>query len=462
MSPTIEVSPSGAATDTASSPTSTRTSPPTSTQTSLPTSLPASARTSARTSAPTSAPTSAVQAGDAVAVEALLSAGADPDACDEHGTPLLCLAIEAYADEVVRLLVTHGADPDRCGPDGVRPLRKAVDSGSPAVVGATLHNTAEWHRHREAELLEARSLARHWYETGVEAELRRRTGAQGAVARTHVQDDEYTAVDEFSLGGATVRDGHAAILTDLEKALGLRTPFEELLDRALTHPDQQHTTWAASTLLLSHRRDQETWDAAAALSADPDPVHRLFGAEVLRLTHLFDESEEDRFAAPTLELFLNRSAREQDATVLTELLTGLAEHADPRGDERLLSHAGHPDPRVRHAVAFGFDRWTPAFSATVRKALVDLMADPDAEVRQGACRTVADSRDRAPELADAMAALLDDASRAVRVSAVQGLARHDDERCVEGARRLPPAPPGTSYEYELDEVWRYERRRDGR
>jgi hypothetical protein len=405
---------------------------------------------------------SAVRAGDVDAVGALLSAGADPDVCDEHGTPVLCLAIEAYAEEVVRLLATHGADPGRCGPDGVPPLRKAVDSGSPAVVEAVLHDTAEWRRRREAELLEARSLARHWCEAGIEAELRRRTGAQGVVARTHVQDDEYTRVDEFSLGGATVRDGHAAILTDLEKALGLRTSFEELLDRALTRPDQRHAVWTASTLLLSRRRDRETWDAAAVLRSDPDPVHRLFGAEVLRLTHLFDESEEDRFAAPALELFLDWSTEETDDAVLTELLTGLADHADPRGDEALLPHAAHPDPRVRRAVATGFSRWSPDFSATVRKALVDLMADPDAEVRQGACRTVADGRDRALGLAAAMAALLDDASRPVRVVAIHGLARHDDERCLEGARRLPPAPPGTPYEYDLDEVWRYERRRDGR
>ncbi|MFD0338249.1 ankyrin repeat domain-containing protein [Streptomyces sp. NPDC127117] len=405
---------------------------------------------------------SAVRAGDADALAAQLSAGADPDVRDEHGTPALCLAIEAYADEVVRLLVTYGADPDRCGPDGVPPLRKAVDSGSPAVVGAVLHDAAEWRRHREAELLAARSLARHWYEAGAETELRRRTGAQGAVVRTRVQDDEYTGVDAFSLGGATVRDGHAAILTDLEKALGLHTSFEELLDRALTRPDQEHAAWTASTLLLSHRRDRQTWDAAALLLIDPDPVHRLFGAEVLRLTHLFDEGEEDRFAAPALELFLDRSAEETDDAVLTELLTGLADHADPHGDEALLTHAAHPDPRVRHAVASGFGRLSPAFSATVRKALLDLMSDPDAGVRQGACRRVADGRDRAPELAEAMAALLDDTSRPVRVAAVHGLARHDDERCVEGARRLPPAPPGTSYEYDLDEVWRYERRRDGR
>ncbi|MFD8824497.1 ankyrin repeat domain-containing protein [Streptomyces sp. NPDC059605] len=401
----------------------------------------------------------AVRAGDAGAVEDLLRAGADPDACDGNGTPALCLAIEAYDAAVARLLAEHGADPVRTGPDGTSPLRRAVDSGSPAMAGAVLHDTGRL-RHHEAELLEARDLAGHWYGTGVEAELRRRTGARGAVTRVRVEDDEYDEADEYALGGATARDGHAAILTHLEATLGIRTPFGELLERAMAHPDQQHAVWASSTLLLSHRRDRETWDAAVALCTGPDPVHRLFGAEVLRLTHLFDESDEDRFAGPVLELFLDRSARERDAAVLAEVLTGLAEHTDPRGDVALLPHAGHPDRRVRHAVAFGFDRGVPAFAPAVRKTLLDLMADPDADVRQGACRTVAGGRDRTPELADAMAALLDDGSRPVRVAAVHGLARHDDGRCLEGAHRLPPAPPGTPYEYDLDEVRRYELRRD--
>ncbi|WP_381561014.1 HEAT repeat domain-containing protein [Streptomyces eurythermus] len=94
--------------------------------------------------------------------------------------------------------------------------------------------------------------------------------------------------------------------------------------------------------------------------------------------------------------------------------------------------------------------------------MLGLMTDPDAEVRQRACRTVADGRSRDPALADGMAELLDDPIRQVRVVAVYGLARHDDERCVEGARRLPPAPPGAPYEYDLDAVWRYKLRRDDR
>ncbi|MFD3654616.1 HEAT repeat domain-containing protein [Streptomyces sp. NPDC058620] len=113
-------------------------------------------------------------------------------------------------------------------------------------------------------------------------------------------------------------------------------------------------------------------------------------------------------------------------------------------------------------MATGLSSWPPDFSEGVRKSLLVLMTDPDAQVRQSACRTVAEGKDRDPVFADAMAVLLDDADRRVRVIAMHGLARHDDERCVEGERRLPPAPPGTPHEYDLDEVWRYERRRDGR
>ncbi|MFE5770603.1 hypothetical protein ACFQ7O_19815 [Streptomyces sp. NPDC056485] len=91
------------------------------------------------------------------------------------------------------------------------------------------------------------------------------------------------------------------------------------------------------------------------------------------------------------------------------------------------------------------------------------MADPDAVVRKAACHTVAGGRDHDPVFAEAMAALLDDTDRMVRLSAVYGLALHDDERCVEAARLLGPAQRGSEEEEGyLDAVWRYEWRRDGR
>ncbi|MGA5194113.1 HEAT repeat domain-containing protein [Streptomyces exfoliatus] len=152
------------------------------------------------------------------------------------------------------------------------------------------------------------------------------------------------------------------------------------------------------------------------------------------------------------------------ARTATVLLVALGEHADPRADAALVSHAGHPDARLRWTVARGLSSWSepPAVSDDVREALLVLMTDTDAVVRQSACRTGAEIRDRDLVFADAMAASLDDADCRVQLVAVYGLALHDDERCLNGAGRLPPAPPGTPHEHELDAVWRYERRRDGR
>ncbi|MEV4943252.1 hypothetical protein [Streptomyces zaomyceticus] len=400
----------------------------------------------------------AVRAGDTALVRSLL--------LEDEGSGMLdsafCLAVGTYSGAIAQLLLDHGADPNRCEPETLLPLREAVDSGSPALVEALLDGRIR-NTYSRSELLDVRDLARHWHDRGVEAELRRLTGSPGALARTRVQDDEYYSVDEYVLGGRTVRDGHAAILTRLEELLGIRTSFEELMTRAMNH-DSDHAAWGSATILLAGRRDRGVWAAAAALRTHPEPSHRLFGAEVLRLTHLLDDSDEDAFAGPALDLFTDWSTEEEDLTVLTEVLVALGEHAVPRADAALLAYACHSDAGVRRAVAQGLTSWSepPGFPGDVREALLVLMTDVDAVVRRSACLTVAGGRDRDVVFADAMAALLDDADRRVRLVAVYGLALHDDERCVEGARRLPPAPPGTSYEHELDAVWRYERRCGGR
>lgn len=401
---------------------------------------------------------SAVRAGDTALVKSLLRRYVDPDMLDAA----FCLAVRTHSGAIAQRLLDHGADPGQCGPDELPPLREAVDSGSPALVEVLLDERVRG-RYGESELLEMRDLARRRHETGVEAELRRLTGSRDALVRTRVQDDDYHSVDAYSLGGMTVRDGHAAILTRLEELLGIRTSFEELMARALGHA-QDHSDWGDVTILLANRRDQETWTAAAALRTHPEPSHRLFGAEVLRLTHLFDNSDEDAFAGPALDFFTDWSTGEEDLAVLTEVLVALGEHTDPRALAALVPYAGHRDPGVRCAVARGVGTWpeAPAFPDDVREALLVLMTDVDTVVRRAACLTVAEGGDRGPVFTDAMAALLDDADRRVQVTAVYGLALHHDERCVEAARRLPPAPPGTPHEDELDAVWRYEWRRDGR
>jgi hypothetical protein len=404
---------------------------------------------------------SAVEAGDTDLVRILLH---------EHShsgylNAAFCLAVRMHAGRIAQLLLQHGADSGQSRPDDLIPLSEAVDSGSPALFEALLDHKIRG-RYPESELLEARDLARRWHETGVEAELRRRTGSRDAVSRKRVQDGEYDSVVEFALGGTTVRDGHGAILTYVEELLGIRASFEELMDRALAQVDQQdHATWSSASLQLGGRREEATWTAAAALRTSRDPSRRLFGAEVLRLIHLFDDSDEDAFAGPALDLFTGWAAAETDVAVLTEVLVALGEHRGPRAEAALLPHAGHPDARVRRAVAQGLSALPspPAFSGDARTALLELMADPDAVVRETACRVVAEGRDHDPVFADAMAAVLDDTDRPVRLAAVYGLALHDDERCVEAARLLGPPQRGSLEEENyLDAVWRYEWRRNSR
>ncbi|MFD8862180.1 HEAT repeat domain-containing protein [Streptomyces vinaceus] len=402
---------------------------------------------------------SAVRAGDTDLVRILLHEDSDPDGRDAA----FCLAVRMHAGHIAQLLLQYGADSGQCGQEDLLPLNEGVDSGSPALFEALLGREIRG-RYPEPELSQARDLARRWHETGVEAELRNRTGSRDAVVRTSVQDDEYYGVDEFRLGGMTVRDGHGAILTYIEELLGVRTSFEELMDRALAHADQEnHTTWGSVTILLAGRRDQVTWAAAAALRTNPDRCRRLFGAEVLRLTHLFDDSDEDAFAGPALDMFTDWSAGETDVAVLTEVLVALGEHVDPRAEAALLPHAGHPDARVRRAVAQGFSEWSspPAFSGDARTALLRLMTDPDPVVRKAACHKVGGGRDNDPLFTDAMAAVLDDEDRLVQLAAVYGLALHDDERCVEAGRRLGPPRRGSLEEHGyLDAAWRYEWHRD--
>ncbi|GGQ22147.1 hypothetical protein GCM10010215_53410 [Streptomyces virginiae] len=204
-----------------------------------------------------------------------------------------------------------------------------------------------------------------------------------------------------------MRDGHGAILTDLEELLGVRASFEELMGRALAHTDRDHATWGKATIRLAGRCDPAVWAAAEVLRRHPDPLRRLFGAEVLRLTHLFDGRDEDPFAGPAVDIFTDWSAVETDLTVLIEVLVALGEHIDPARRRPCCRTPATPHALVRRAVAQGLNARSspPAFSDDARRALLRLMADPDPVVRKTACRTVAEERDHDPVFADATADL---------------------------------------------------------
>ncbi|MFE3122658.1 ankyrin repeat domain-containing protein [Streptomyces hydrogenans] len=465
----------------------------------------------------------AVRRGDAEAVAALLEAGATPDTPTEDGLPVLCLAIAAYDAAVAEALVEGGADPDRTLPDGTTPLTRAVAGGSPAMAAAVLGHDPR--RLPDAERARLLSQAREWYERCARDELRDRADASrpADTRGSRVMDGEYTHVRQVTLdaptaltdstgptdptgstadstaltgsAGLTVREGHGAILTDLEWAFRVLTPVEELVARATRRRDSDHVDWAAARWVLSERRSRETWAAVTAYRHSPDPERRRFVLDVLHHLLVSPPTWRNSYEKETADLLVAwATGGEDDPGVLAEVLLVLNETEHPRLKAVGLRHAGHPDPRVRAQVPDLVRSWDtppPPLDADARAVLaalaadedggvrakagralivahegspdfadviVGLLGDPVADVRASVAERVAHSADRTPAIADALAALLDEDLFDTRLNAAFGLLLRDDPRTADAIARVG-APPHPVYvhDHRLSRIWRWER-----
>ncbi|KOX17937.1 hypothetical protein ADL06_31580 [Streptomyces sp. NRRL F-6491] len=432
----------------------------------------------------------AVRRGDAEAVTASLEAGADPDTVADDGLPVLCLAVAAYDAAVAEALLGGGADPDRRLPDGTTPLVRAVDGGSPAVVSAVLGREPRL-RLPEAERGRLLALARRWYERGAEGGLRDRAGGSGPARRSSVRDDAYASVSELTLGGLTVREGHGAILTDLERAFRILTPVDELVARAVARRDPEHVDRSSALWTLDKRRSRETWSAVTAHRHAPDPERRLFVLDVLCLHLLLTSNRRNSYERETAELLVAWATDgDDDPRVLAEVLRVLSEAEHGELEAVGLRHAGHPDPRVRGEVPvllFDGRAPSPLLGAATRAALLALAGDEDHDVRAGAVRpvvaaheagpgftdavvgllrdpeakvracaadAVASGADRTGVIADALAALLDEDDFVTRLDVAYGLLRRDDPRADEAIERLGPlSRPGYEHDHRLSVIW---------
>ncbi|MFH9006517.1 hypothetical protein ACH4E5_25180 [Streptomyces afghaniensis] len=402
----------------------------------------------------------AVRRGDVDEVTALLESGADPDTL-EDGLPVLCLAVAAYDRPVAEALLQAGADPLRRLPDGSTPLTRAVDGGSHLLTYALATSRIPLPAPARAELL---ARARRWAEAGAEAELRRITGHTGPVMRIRVEDDEVGWWSEqLTLGGTTVRDEHRAVLTSMEERYGIRTPFDELVDRALAHPDRNHVVWLDVVFTLGRRLDEETWQWTRDLLNHPDRLYRLLAADILLFLILGDfVTGRDPFWDRGREL-VPWAEQEEDPEVLAVILQAMTHDSAPEIEAVGLSHLAHPDPRVRAQVTDALGHSEAGRSQAGPESLtavLTLARDEDPGVREAACRWLAHHRGPDPEVGDALVALTHDERQPIRICAVSGLAYRDDPRCVEAQHRIGPIGEESRDDERLLDVWRYQRRQE--
>ncbi|SDT83231.1 HEAT repeat-containing protein [Streptomyces sp. TLI_053] len=435
---------------------------------------------------------SAVVSRDAATVRSCLEQGAAPDTLGPDGLPLLCTAAAGFDHLTAEILVEGGADPDRELADGSTPLLRAVDTGSPALVAAVLGDAPRL-RVPEASRRQLLGLARHWYEIGVVEELRRRTGAAGAAVTLRMDDThDDGAIDEISLGGLTARAGHGAVLTYLEWRFGLLPPLSEVMARAVPHAEDGDSNWYFASYCLGRRRGPRIWSELTALRRHPDPKHRRFLASVL--WHRGTSVPVDRASDVVGDAdFLASWARDEpDGHVLADVL-GAYNNSDHPGQEAIgLRHADHPDPRVRREAAFCLSRERTARSAAAESALLDMVRDPDPDVRatvaqvfaprfapdnplapairdallllladdalrvrRNAAESLALSDDRTTPVLNAFLALLDDDNEDLRLEAAFALARRGDPRAEQAYERVGPVDAFSEHDHRLFALWRY-------
>ncbi|WP_327305243.1 HEAT repeat domain-containing protein [Streptomyces sp. NBC_01298] len=414
----------------------------------------------------------------------------DPD----EAVAALCAAVAAYDQEAAEALVAAGADPDRVLPDGSTPLLRAVESGSRAMVGALLWSQDlpdPEERLPEAERARLLDAARRWYRAGAEAELRRLTGAAGP-AETSMVEEQWCQVEQIALGGLTVRAGHGAVLTVLERVFGIVATPEELVERAVRHPDPFHVDWAESRYLLGERSAEGARETVTALRHHASAGHRLFAADWLwgrQHVDAYPHHEED------LETLAVWADLETDPVVLAAVLMalGAGDGEHPRLEAIALRSAGHPDPRVRVQAVECLGWYDRSFTAAEHEAMRVLVGDPDDAVRFGAVRSLlsaeggedvealrgvvrdlardprspmrqsaadsmAESADRTAEATELLLSLLDADDWLTRMIGAYGLALRDHPGTPRAYARVEELGPLHGPDHRVNALWDWQQR----
>jgi HEAT repeat protein len=184
----------------------------------------------------------------------------------------------------------------------------------------------------------------------------------------------------------------------------------------------------ADEVLVDRRRDL-VWrnprlalEVGQALMASDDPDRREMGVDLIGVAAQLDHSLRDHALPPLRAALDDAGPGPLSAAIIQLELLG-----DESIRDRILPNAGHPDEVVRHAVAFALP--SPGLDELALDALIGLTRDVDDEVRDWATFGLAELSDADNEaIRGALLARVEDDPYEIRVEAIVGLARRQDER----------------------------------
>jgi hypothetical protein len=215
--------------------------------------------------------------------------------------------------------------------------------------------------------------------------------------------------------------------------------IEALFSQTLLGDYEGEAPWAAVST-LQQDGSREIFERAAAWCLSDDPIKRARGATILcqlRRAPIGNATSERpdlnppewMFRVESFALITKMLESENDPIVLEAALHALGHLGNIDAIPVIVRHQGHPEDSVRFAVSFALGCF-PNDSQSVG-ALLRLMSDPNAQVRDWACFGLGVLGDAdSAEIREGLIRCLDDEDEDVREEAAVGLGRRRDQRLI--------------------------------
>jgi HEAT repeat protein len=196
----------------------------------------------------------------------------------------------------------------------------------------------------------------------------------------------------------------------------------DLINRALTEPDEDKAWEAVVTLHL--RATREVFAEARALCRSACPQERRLGADILGQLGVPDRLCPDECVAILAEM----ARTETDLDAIGSICTALGQLHHPGAVEPLLRWKRHPDAEIRWHVASALGGHEDPDAV---EALIELSTDTDADVRDWATFGLGSLMDLdTPGIREALFVRMNDPDPVTRAEAFVGLASRKDERVI--------------------------------